>query len=258
MPFVKYEPKGDIAYLIVDRPEALNALNAQVLADLDAALDAVDTEQIRCLIVRGAGEKSFVAGADIAQMKDLDAAGGEAFGKQGNDVFLKLEHFPIPVIAAVGGYALGGGCELAMACDFRICSDKAVFGQPEVGLGITPGFGGTQRLVRTVNRAVAMGMIFTGKVINAQKALEIGLVTKVVPPEQLMDEAMSMAEAIAANAPIAVRNAKKAIRRSYLAELGEDLDAEAKLFGDCFETEDQRMAMTAFVEKTEKAPFTGK
>ena len=146
MSFVKYEPQGNIAYLTIDRPEALNALNAQVLADLSAALDAIDLNTVRCVIVRGAGEKSFVAGADIAQMKGLTKAGGEAFGKQGNDVFLKLEKLPIPTIAAVGGYALGGGCELAMSCDIRLCSDTAVFGQPEVGLGITPGFGGTQRL----------------------------------------------------------------------------------------------------------------
>lgn len=139
MSFVKYEPKGNIAYLIIDREKALNALNSQVLADLDAALDAVDLSEIRCLIVRGAGEKSFVAGADIAQMKELSKEEAEAFGKQGNDVMRKLEAFPIPTIAAVGGYALGGGCELAMSCDFRICSDTAVFGQPETGLGITAG-----------------------------------------------------------------------------------------------------------------------
>ena len=159
MSFVKYEPKGNIAYLIIDREKALNALNSQVLADLDAALDAVDLSEIRCLIVRGAGEKSFVAGADIAQMKELSKEEAEAFGKQGNDVMRKLEAFPIPTIAAVGGYALGGGCELAMSCDFRICSDTAVFGQPETGLGITPGFGGTQRLARLVgpiDRAVVI------------------------------------------------------------------------------------------------------
>ena len=134
MSFVTYEPQGAVAYLIINRPEALNALNSQVLADLDAALDAIDLDAVRCLIVRGAGEKSFVAGADIAQMKGLTKAEGESFGKQGNDVMRKLETLPIPTIAAVGGYALGGGCELAMSCDFRICSDNAVFGQPEVAL----------------------------------------------------------------------------------------------------------------------------
>ena len=145
MSFVKYEPQGSIAYLIIDREKALNALNTQVLSDLDAAIDAIDLDAVRCVIVRGAGEKSFVAGADIAQMKELSKEEGVAFGKQGNDVMRKLESLPIPTIAAVGGYALGGGCELAMSCDFRICSDTAVFGQPETGRGITPGVGGTQR-----------------------------------------------------------------------------------------------------------------
>ena len=258
MPFVKYEPKGDIAYLIVDRPEALNALNAQVLADLDAALDAVDTEQIRCLIVRGAGEKSFVAGADIAQMKDLDAAGGEAFGKQGNDVFLKLEHFPIPVIAAVGGYALGGGCELAMACDFRICSDKAVFGQPEVGLGITPGFGGTQRLARIVGPNIAKEMILTARNIKADDAYRIGLVNAVYPKEELMPAAQKMAARIAGNAPIAVRASKKAITEGLDLPIEEAVALEEKLFGSCFETADQKEGMGAFLEKRKPAGFINK
>ena len=185
MSFVKYEPKGNIAYLIIDREKALNALNSQVLADLDAALDAVDLSEIRCLIVRGAGEKSFVAGADIAQMKELSKEEAEAFGKQGNDVMRKLEAFPIPTIAAVGGYALGGGCELAMSCDFRICSDTAVFGQPETGLGITPGFGGTQRLARLVGPGMAKQMIYTARNIKADEAYRIGLVNAVYPLSDL-------------------------------------------------------------------------
>ena len=159
MSFVKYEPKGNIAYLIIDREKALNALNSQVLADLDAAIDAIDLDTVRCVIVRGAGDKSFVAGADIAQMKELSKEEGEAFGKQGNDVMRKLESLPVPTIAAVGGYALGGGCELAMSCDFRICSDTAVFGQPETGLGITPGFGGTSRRMRRCALALSMPSI---------------------------------------------------------------------------------------------------
>ena len=159
MSFVKYEPQGSVAYLIIDREKALNALNTQVLSDLDAVIDAIDLDAVRCVIVRGAGEKSFVAGADIAQMKELSKEEGVAFGKQGNDVMRKLESLPIPTIAAVGGYALGGGCELAMSCDFRICSDTAVFGQPETGLGITPGFGGTQRLARLVGPGMAKQMI---------------------------------------------------------------------------------------------------
>ena len=256
MPFVKYEPKGDIAYLVIDRPEALNALNAQVLADLDAALDNIDLDLIRCVIVRGAGEKSFVAGADIAQMKDLDPAGGEAFGKQGNDVFLKLESFPIPVIAAVGGYALGGGCELAMACDFRICSDTAVFGQPEVGLGITPGFGGTQRLARLVGPGMAKQMIYTARNIKADEALRIGLVNAVYPADELYAAAEKLASTIAANAPIAVRACKKAINEGAAKPIEQAVVCEEKAFGSCFQTGDQQEGMGAFLEKRKHAPFT--
>ena len=256
MPFVKYEPKGDIAYLVIDRPEALNALNAQVLADLDAALDAIDLELIRCVILRGAGEKSFVAGADIAQMKDLDPAGGEAFGKQGNDVFLKLESFPIPVIAAVGGYALGGGCELAMACDFRICSDTAVFGQPEVGLGITPGFGGTQRLARIVGPGMAKQMIYTARNIKADEALRIGLVNAVCPADELYAAAEKLASTIAANAPIAVRACKKAINEGAALPIEQAVVCEEKAFGSCFQTGDQQEGMGAFLEKRKHDPFT--
>lgn len=256
MPFVKYEPKGGIAYLVIDRPEALNALNAQVLADLDAALDAIDLELIRCVILRGAGEKSFVAGADIAQMKDLDPMSAEAFGKKGNDVFLKLESFPIPVIAAVGGYALGGGCELAMACDFRICSDTAVFGQPEVGLGITPGFGGTQRLARLVGPGMAKQMIYTARNIKADEALRIGLVNAVYPADELYAAAEKLASTIAANAPIAVRACKKAINVGATAPISEAVECEEKLFGSCFQTGDQQEGMGAFLEKRKHDPFT--
>ena len=148
--FVKYEEEGMIAILTINRPKALNALNSQVLEELDKTLDAIDINKIRALIITGAGEKSFVAGADIGEMSSLTKKEGEAFGKKGNDVFRKIETFPIPVIAAINGFALGGGCEISMSCDIRICSDNAIFGQPEVGLGITPGFGGTQRLARIV------------------------------------------------------------------------------------------------------------
>jgi len=255
MPFVTYEAKGDFAYLIIDRPAALNALNAQVLSDLDAALDAVDTTAVRCLIVRGAGEKSFVAGADIAQMKDLDPAGAEAFGKQGNDVFLKLERFPIPTIAAVGGYALGGGCELAMSCDFRICSDTAVFGQPETGLGITPGFGGTQRLARLVGPGMAKQLIYTARNIKADEALRVGLVNAVYPAAELYAAAEKLASQIAANAPIAVRAAKKAINEGLDLPMDEAVVCEEKAFGSCFQTADQQEGMGAFLEKRKHEPF---
>lgn len=249
MSFVTYEPQGAVAYLIINRPEALNALNSQVLADLDAALDAIDLDAVRCLIVRGAGEKSFVAGADIAQMKGLTKAEGESFGKQGNDVMRKLETLPIPTIAAVGGYALGGGCELAMSCDFRICSDTAVFGQPETGLGITPGFGGTQRMPRICGTAHAMELILTADTINAQQALEIGLVSKVVAPDALMDTALELANKIASKAQVAIRAAKQAVRYGIQCDISTAATYEALAFATCFGTEDQKDAMKAFVEK---------
>ena len=256
MSFVKYEPQGNIAYLTIDRPEALNALNAQVLSDLNAALDAIDLGTIRCVIVRGAGEKSFVAGADIAQMKGLSKAEGEVFGKQGNDVFLKLENLPIPTIAAVGGYALGGGCELAMSCDIRICSDTAVFGQPEVGLGITPGFGGTQRLARLVGMGMAKQLIYTARNIKSDEALRIGLVNAVYPLAELYAAAEKMASTIAANAPIAVRAAKKAMNDGISLPIADAVVCEEKAFGSCFETKDQQEGMGAFLEKRKHEPFT--
>ncbi len=255
---IHFEKRDCIGILTIDRAKALNAINSEMLDELyEAAQNIAKDEELRCLVITGAG-KAFVAGADIAEMRGLTKQEGYEFGLRGHRAFCAIENLEIPVIAAVNGYALGGGCELALCADIRIASEKAKFGQPEVGLGITPGFGGTQRLIRTVNRAHAIGMILTGKVINAEKALEIGLVTKVVPAEQLMDETLAIASAIAANAPIAVRNAKKAMRLRYLDRLPEDLEEESRLFGECFETEDQRMAMNAFVEKTEKAPFKGK
>ena len=258
MSFVTYEPHGAVAYLIINRPEALNALNSQVIADLDAALDAVDLDSVRCLIVRGAGEKSFVAGADIAQMKGLSKVEGEAFGKQGNDVMRKLETLPIPTIAAVGGYALGGGCELAMSCDFRICSDTAVFGQPETGLGITPGFGGTQRLARLVGPGMAKQMIYTARNIKADEALRIGLVNAVYPHEELYAAAEKLASQIAANAPIAVRASKRAINEGLELAMDEAVAVEEKNFGSCFETADQQEGMGAFLEKRKHEPFANK
>lgn len=258
MSFVTYEQNGAVAYLVINRPEALNALNSQVLADLDAALDAVDLDAVRCLIVRGAGEKSFVAGADIAQMKGLTRAEAEAFGKQGNDVFRKLETFPIPTIAAVGGYALGGGCELAMSCDFRICSDTAVFGQPEVGLGITPGFGGTQRLARLVGPGMAKQMIYTARNIKSDEALRIGLVNAVYPLAELYGAAEKLAGQIAANAPIAVRASKRAINEGLDLPMDEAIVVEEKAFGSCFESADQQEGMGAFLEKRKHEPFINK
>ena len=253
-----YEKKGAVGILTVNRPEALNAINSALLDELyDKVSEIAADESVRCLILTGSG-KAFVAGADIGEMKDLSKQEGYEFGMRGHRSFTAVENLEIPVIAAVNGYALGGGCELAICADIRIASERAKFAQPEVGLGITPGFGGTQRLIRTVNRAKAMEMILTARTVSAQEALEMGLVSRVVPGEELMNTALALAEAIAANAPVAVRNAKAAVRRSYARELNEDLEAEAKLFADCFETEDQRMAMTAFVNKTPKTEFKGK
>ena len=186
MDFILYEVDGAVGTITINRPKALNALNSQVLDELNATLDAVDLDTVRCLILTGAGEKSFVAGADIGEMSTLTKAEGEAFGKKGNDVFLKLEHFPIPVIAAVNGFALGGGCEISMSCDIRICSENAVFGQPEAGLGITPGFGGTQRLARLVSPGMAKQLIYTARNIKADEAYRIGLVNAVYPLEELL------------------------------------------------------------------------
>ena len=255
MEYIVYEQKGAYAVITISREKALNALNSQVLDELDKTLDGVNLDEVRCLILTGAGSKSFVAGADIGEMSTLTKAEGEAFGKKGNDVFRKLETFPIPVIAAVNGFALGGGCEISMSCDIRICSDNAVFGQPEVGLGITPGFGGTQRLARLVGPGMAKQMIYTARNIKADEALRIGLVNAVYTQEELMGAAEKMAAGIAKNAPIAVRNCKKAINDGLDADMDEAIVIEEKLFGDCFESYDQKEGMAAFLEKRKVEKF---
>ncbi|WP_026510531.1 enoyl-CoA hydratase-related protein [Butyrivibrio sp. LC3010] len=249
MGFVNVEVKDKIAVLTINRPEALNALNSQVLDDLNAALDSIDVNTVRALVLTGAGEKSFVAGADIGEMSTLTKTEGEAFGKKGNDVFRKLETFPIPTIAAVNGFALGGGCEISMSCDIRICSDNAMFGQPEVGLGITPGFGGTQRLARLIGAGMAKQLIYTARNIKADEAYRIGLVNAVYTQEELLPAAEKMANTIAANAPIAVRACKKAINEGLQLDIDKAIELEEKIFGDCFETEDQREGMANFLRK---------
>lgn len=258
MDYIVYEQKGQVGVITISREKALNALNSQVLDELDETLDAINLEEVRCLILTGAGQKSFVAGADIGEMSTLTKAEGEAFGKKGNDVFRKLETFPVPVIAAVNGFALGGGCEISMSCDIRICSDNAVFGQPEVGLGITPGFGGTQRLARLVGAGMAKQMIYTARNIKADEALRIGLVNAVYTQEELMPAAEKMASGIAKNAPIAVRNCKKAINEGLDLDMDAAVALEEKLFGDCFETNDQKYGMEFFLDKNKekvKEPF---
>ena len=276
MGFVLYEQKGAIGVITINRPEALNALNSQVLEDLEATFKAVDLKEVRALVLTGAGEKSFVAGADIGEMSTLTKKEGEAFGKKGNDVFRMIETFPIPVIAAVNGFALGGGCEISMSCDIRLCSDNAVFGQPEVGLGITPGFGGTQRLARLIGAGMAKQLIYTARNIKAPEAYRIGLVNQVVSAEldeagnvvksaqeNLLATAEKMAQTIAANAPIAVRNCKKAINDGLQVDMDAAIVIEEKLFGDCFETEDQKAGMGNFLEKDKEkklkvVPFQNK
>ena len=271
MDYILYEQNGNVATITINREKALNALNSQVLDELNATLDAVDLATVRCLVITGAGAKSFVAGADIGEMSSLTKAEGEAFGKKGNDVFRKIETFPIPVIAAVNGFALGGGCEISMSCDIRICSDNAVFGQPEVGLGITPGFGGTQRLARLVGAGMAKQLIYTARNIKAADAYRIGLVNEVYSAEVdadgnvvksaqevMLAAAQKMAATIAKNAPIAVRNCKKAINDGLDADMDQAVVIEEKLFGDCFETEDQKYGMAFFLDKNKekvKEPF---
>ena len=255
MEFVLYEQKNDIAIVTINRPRALNALNFKVLEELEAAFRSIDLETVRAVILTGAGEKSFAAGADIGEMSTLNVEEGEAFGKRGNEVFRMIETFPVPVIAAVNGFALGGGNELAMSCDIRICSENALFGQPEVGLGITPGFGGTQRLARIVGQGKAKEMIYTASNIKAPEALAAGLVNAVYPQEELMDAAEKMALKIARNAPIAVRACKKAINDGLQTDMDEAIIIEEKLFGSCFKTQDQIEGMKAFLEKRKVERF---
>ncbi len=258
MSFVNYETEGHIAIITINRPEALNALNEDVLKDLKAAFENVDQNEIRAIILTGAGEKSFVAGADIAAMSTMTKQQGEVFGKFGNDIFRMIETFPIPVIAAINGFALGGGNELAMSCDIRICSDNAMFGQPEVGLGITPGFGGTQRLARIIGVGKAKELVYGARNIKADEAYRLGLVNNVYPQAELLAAAKKLASIIAANAPIAVRNCKKAINDGLQVDMDKAIAIEEKLFGDCFETADQKEGMGAFLEKRKEKNFINK
>ncbi|HCW22523.1 MAG TPA: enoyl-CoA hydratase [Lachnospiraceae bacterium] len=255
MEFVLYEVSAEtkVGTITINRPKALNALNSAVLDDLSEAFDLAEKDaaedKVRCLILTGAGEKSFVAGADIGEMSTLTKEQGEAFGKKGNDLFLRIESFPIPVIAAVNGFALGGGNEISMSCDIRICSENAVFGQPETGLGITPGFGGTQRLARLVGPGMAKQMVYSARNIKADEAYRIGLVNAVYPLEELIPAAQKLAATIASQAPIAVRASKEAINRGISLPIDQAVAVEEKLFGSCFESEDQKEGMANFLRK---------
>ncbi|MDD3400202.1 MAG: enoyl-CoA hydratase-related protein [Eubacteriales bacterium] len=256
MDFVLYQTQDNIGVITINRPSALNALNMQLLNELNAALDLVDTANVRALIITGAGEKAFVAGADIAQMRDMSRKQAEEFSALGNDLFSRIAKFPIPVIAAVNGYALGGGCELALSADICICSQNAMFGQPETSLGIIPGFGGTQRLERKIGAGRAKEMIYSCISIDAQTAERYGLVNHVYPCAELMDEAMKLAAKISKNAPIAVRNAKKAINEGHDMPMDEAIRVEQDAFAACFETHDQAEGMQAFLERRKEKNFT--
>lgn len=252
------EREGAVAVVTINRPKALNTLNSQVLTDLSQAFTAIGADkEIGAVILTGAGEKSFVAGADITQMKDLNSMEARQFAILGQGVTSLIENLPQPVIAAVNGFALGGGCELAMACDIRIAGDNAKFGQPEVGLGVTAGFGGTQRLPRLVGRGKAKEILFTGDVFGAQEALEIGLVDRVVPAAELKAYALNLAQRIITRGPVAVRLSKAAVNKGLDMDLANALSYEAEVFALCFTTADQKEGMTAFVEKR-KANFAGK
>lgn len=249
MGFVKLEKQGHVGIVTIDRQEALNALNSQVLSDLDAVIDQVAADdEIYVMILTGAG-RSFVAGADIGEMKGFSSIDGKKFGVHGGGVFLKLENLSKPVIAAVNGFALGGGCELSMACDIRLASEKARFGQPEVGLGITPGFGGTQRLPRIVGVSKAMELILTAKTIKADEAKAIGLVNKVVASEALLDEAKAMMGVIISKAPMAVRYAKVAINKGVNMDLMNGLELEKDVAALAFASEDAKEGTAAFLAK---------
>lgn len=246
------------AIVTINRPSALNALTVEVLEELGAAFAELTQDvSVACVILTGSGAKAFVAGADIAAMQSLDAVSAGSFARLGHDVLNVIENFPKPVIAAVNGFALGGGCELAMACDIRIAAENARFGQPEVNLGVIPGFGGTLRLARLVGKGRAKELIFTGDMINAQEAYRIGLANKVVAAEELLATARDMATKIASKAPVAVRFAKEAIDNGLEMDLDRAGRFESNLFGICFATADQKEGMQAFLDKR-PAKFIGR
>lgn len=252
-----YKLNAGIGVVTLNRPKALNALNYGMLKELDDVLDRVaQNDNVKVVIITGNGKKSFAVGADIVEMQNLSPFEGRKWGKLGQAVFSKLENLPQPVIAAVNGFALGGGCELAMACDLRIAADHARFGQPEVGLGIIPGFAGTQRLPRLVGKGRAKELLFTGDIIDAYEAYRIGLVNKVAPGEEFKNTVWNVAEKIISRAEVAVKLCKAAVNVGLNMELESGIAYEAEAFGLCFATDDQKEGMTAFLEKR-KALFTG-
>jgi len=258
MALVDCEVADFVATICINRPEQLNALNRATLEALDDAIGGLDQANVRAVIVTGTGEKAFVAGADVAEMAGLTRPEAAEFSRLGNAVFRRLETLPQPVIAAVNGYALGGGCELALACDIRLASTRAQFAQPEVGLGIPAGFGGTQRLARLIGPGLAKEMLYSAGRVSAERALAIGLVNAVYEPEALLPAARDLAARIARQAPRAVRVTKAALDRGLQLDLDSGLALESELFAQCFETADQREAMRAFTEKRPAEPFQDK
>lgn len=256
--FLKSEIRENgLGILTISAPKSLNALNSTIIAELDDFCSHLDTKKVRVLILTGDGEKSFVAGADISEMATKNEQEGLEFGRKGAEAFRKLEDLPIPTIAAINGFALGGGCEIAMACDIRYAATNAKFGQPEVGLGIIPGFSGTYRLPKLIGQGMAKELIYSAKIIRADEALRIGLVNAVYEQAELMPAAIALAEQILKNAPIAVSLAKECINRNYDMDRTEGLALENELFARCFTTEDQKNGMAAFLKK-EKTTFQGK
>lgn len=255
---ILFEKADGIGKITINRPKAANALNEATVTELQDVVNKIAKDaEVKVVIVTGAGPKFFVAGADIKEMQALTAPQGRTWGQFGQDVFTKLENIPQPVIAAINGFALGGGCELSMACDIRIAVEGAKFGQPEVGLGITPGFGGTQRLPRLVGKGRAKELLYTAKMIDAQEAYRIGLVNQVVPAEELMAAAEKMAKKIMSNAPVAVQLCKAAVNKGIESDLITGISYEGEVFGLCFATADQKEGMGAFTEKRKPA-FAGK
>ncbi|MDC1436454.1 enoyl-CoA hydratase-related protein [Gammaproteobacteria bacterium] len=253
---LEFEVKDNIGILSISRPNALNALNAKVINELGLFFESLDAT-VQCLILTGSGEKAFVAGADIKEMASIEKNAGEAFAKRGQTVFQLIENSPIPVIAAVNGFALGGGLELAMACDFIIASQNAKFGLPEVSLGLIPGLGGTQRLSRYIGKAKARLMVTTGDIYSAQKAYDWGLVAEVVEAEELKEKCLEMAASITKRSPLAVRLAKKSVTDGFELSQDDGMQLEAQLFGEAFASEDKVEGVNAFIEKR-KPNFTGK
>ena len=249
--------ENGIFIITINRPDKLNALNKDVFTDLDKATDEIQNNpSIKSVIITGAGSKAFVAGADISEFTNFNKAESMALSKRGQDIFFKIENSKKPIVAAVNGFALGGGCELAMACHFRIASDNAKFGQPEVNLGIIPGYGGTQRLTQLIGKGRAIELLISGNMIDATMALQYGLVNYVVPADELLNKVIAVLTVINTKAPLAVAACIQAVNIVY-DKTKDGYTNEINAFGECFETEDRKEGSSAFLEKR-KANFTGK